>query len=138
MSETSMYISELLQETFYDFTEEYDELLNDWYGDDLSIFNPDDEDLYDVVKRLTRKIRFWCTSPNPPLSSYEKLRRKYESLLAIHSRLIEAHCSLRDENEQLAKAFRHGQRKNITTKIKYGCGCAMERRYEKNDEESVA
>jgi len=133
MSESRNYIDALITETFFDATEELDELLRDWYGDDISLFNLDDEDLSIAARSLTRVIRFWGTATYPPLTSYEKLRRKYEALLAIHSCLIEAYGNLRDENEKLVVASQHDKRKIISTRIKGGCGSVKERRLSKID-----
>jgi len=128
----------LITEPFCDFTEEFEDLLMDWYGDDLSIFNIDDDDLCHIVGRLANLLRFWCTDCDVPISSYEKLRRKYEALITIHNRLLEAYSNLLDDNEQLAKACRYGKRKIISTKIKDGCGSVKERRYPKSDTSSAA
>ena len=121
-----------------DLNEEYEELLMDWYGDDISLLDIDDIDLYDVVGRLTSLLRFWRTDFDCPLTSYEKLRRKYEALLYVHSNLIEAYAYLSDVNEQLVKACRNGKRIIDSTKINRGCSSAKERRQMKNDETSAA
>jgi len=138
MYDANNYISALLTEPFCDLTEEYEELLKDWYGDDLSLFDIDDEDLASAVRRLTDLERFWFTSTYPPLTSYEKLRRKYETLLAIHSCLIEAYENLRDDNEKLVVACRQNTSKIAPTKINCGCGYTKERRHRKNDESNAA
>lgn len=138
MYEANNFISALITEPFCDFTEEYEELLGDWYGDDLSLFDIDDEDLCHAVRKMTSVTRFWCTAPYPPLTSYEKLRRKYETLLAIHSFLIEAYINLREENERLVGACRDSRRKIIAIKINRGCGYAKKRRFHKNGDTPAA
>jgi len=138
MSKAKNYIDALLTETFYDATENLDELLRDWYGDDLSLFNIDDPDLSIAARSLTRYIQFWGTAAYPPLTSYEKLRRKYDALLDVHSNLLEEYAILRDEKAQLAETCRCLRRRIFSTKIKGGCGSAKERRRLKNDEMSAA
>jgi len=139
MSETSNFINAILTEASYDFTEEYEELLKDWYGDDISMFNPDDEDLLDVARCLTRHIEFWRTASDPkyPWTSYEKLRYKYEMLLRVHSNLLEAYSYLVDEKEQLVEDCRYFHRKIGPTIIKGGCGNVLERRLKNGDSDAA-
>jgi hypothetical protein len=93
MSIASDYISGILNEPWYDVTEEYAELLSQWYGDDLSLFDADDEELAVCVRRLTRTFRYWRTDPDL-MTPYEKLRRKYEALTEQYQRLVDEYHTL--------------------------------------------
>jgi hypothetical protein len=101
MSMASNTVAGILNATFYDVTEEYASLLKDWYGDDLSSIDCDDEDLADAVWELTRSINYWRTDPDR-MTPYEKLRAKYEALM-------ETHQSLLDERRKLVSTIRQQQ-----------------------------
>jgi len=104
MYEANKYIHALFNEPFCDLAEEYEELLRDWYGDDISLFDLDDEDLSEALRRLTQIDRFWRTASKPDPSHYEKLRRKYDLLLELYSSLAEDYNNLRNDNRKLAVA----------------------------------
>jgi hypothetical protein len=93
MSIASDYISGILNEPWYDVTEQYAELLSQWYGDDLSLFDADDEELAVCVRRLTRTFRYWRTDPDL-MTPYEKLRRKYEALTEQYQCLLDEYYTL--------------------------------------------
>jgi hypothetical protein len=98
MSVASNYISGILNEPWYDVTEEYTELLSQWYGEDLSLFDADDEDLAECVRRLTRTFRYWRTNPRQ-MTPYEKLRSEYYALTEQHQRLLDEYRILLAETE---------------------------------------
>jgi hypothetical protein len=133
------FIESLLNETVgYDMREEYTGLLFEWYGDDLSGFDPDDEDLIVAFERLRSNYTFWRTGPYN-VSPYQKLRAKYDALLETYMQSIDELTALRHENEQLAMACRKSQRMGVSNKIKGGCGSAKkERRLIKNDRPDAA
>ena len=110
------FISALLAEPFCDLAEEYEELLTDWYGDDLALFDIYDEDLCQAVRKLQSVTRLCWTATYPQMTSYEKLRCKYEALLNVHSCLIEAYGNLSDENEKLGKTCRDSRKKILKLK----------------------
>jgi hypothetical protein len=101
MSMASNTVAGILNATFYDVTEEYASLLKDWYGEDLSSIDYDDEDLADAVRGLTRSINYWRTNPDRT-TPYERLRARYEAL-------IETHQSLLDERRMLISIIRRQQ-----------------------------
>jgi hypothetical protein len=101
MSMASNTVAGILNATFYDVTEEYTNLLKDWYGEDLSRIDCDDEDLADAVRGLTRSINYWRTDPDR-MTPYERLRARYEAL-------IETHQSLLDERRKLVSTIRQQQ-----------------------------
>jgi len=90
MSNASNIIAGVLGLSVFDVTDEYAQLLEDWYGDDLSLLDYDDDDLATAVNRLTRSIAFWRTNPNR-LSPYEKLSLKYEALIEQHRALLDVY-----------------------------------------------
>jgi hypothetical protein len=98
MSIASDYISGILNEPWYDVTEEYAELLSQWYGDDLSLFDADDEELAACVRRLTRTFRYWRTDPGH-MTPYEKLRREYEALTEQYQRIVDEYRILLAESK---------------------------------------
>jgi hypothetical protein len=98
MSVASNYISGVLNETWYDVTEEYAELLSQWYGEDLSLFDADDEDLATCVRRLTRTFRYWRTNPGQ-MTPYEKLRSEYEALTEQYQCLLDEYRILLAETK---------------------------------------
>jgi hypothetical protein len=101
MSIASDYISGILNEPWYDITEEYAGLLSQWYGDDLSLFDADDEELAVCVRRLTRTFRYWRTDPGH-MTPYEKLRREYEALTEQYQRIVdEYHILLAESKTQM-------------------------------------
>jgi hypothetical protein len=102
MGIASDYISGILNEPWYDVTEEYSELLSVWYGDDLSLIDVDDEDLAVCVRGLTRTFRYWRTDPGH-MTPYERLRREYEALTEQHQRIVdEYHILLAEAKSQVA------------------------------------
>ena len=101
MSVASNYIAGILNEPWYDVTEEYDELLSQWYGEDLSLFDADDEELAACVRRLTRTFRYWRTNPEQ-MTSYEKLRSEYEALTEQHQCLLDEYRILLAETKNQA------------------------------------
>ena len=124
----SRFIESHLNETLgYEMGEAYEELLYDWYGDDLSLFNPDDSDLAIALVSLRKNHLFWHTSPNA-ISPYQKLRRKYDALLESHMQLVDDYREACSEIEQFEKACQVHGRKTIAVKIKGGCSPAKERR----------
>jgi hypothetical protein len=116
MSMASNYISGILNEQWYDVTEEYSELLSQWYGDDLSLFDTDDEDLAICLRRLSRTFRYWRTNPGH-MTPYEKLRRDYEALTEQCRALIDDNAALRAETTRLLADCRESAR----TKKKRSC-----------------
>jgi hypothetical protein len=116
-------IAGILNASFYDVTEEYAELIETWYGEDLSLLNHDDEDLATAVWGLTHSINFWRTNPNQ-MNPYEKLRLKYEML-------IEQHQSLLEECHALKAAINQSQETRCVRVKK-------ERRKSKSDERIAA
>lgn len=104
MYDPSKYIRALIAEPFCDLADEYWGLLKDWYGDDLSLFDIDDEDLSEALRRLTQIDRFWRTDPKPYRTPYEKLRRKYDLLLELYSSLADDYNNLRNVNSKLEVA----------------------------------
>jgi hypothetical protein len=82
----------------HDFSEECAGLLSEWYGDDLSSFDPDDEDLNIAFNNLRRSISFWRTGIITA-SPYQKLRIMYDSLLDAYMLLVEDHKMLLAEKE---------------------------------------
>jgi len=80
-----------LDETLgYDMREEAEQLLSEWYGGDLSAFDPDDQELNMAFAGLMRTLLF-SKKGAYAISSYEKLRMKYDALLEVHTKLIEEH-----------------------------------------------
>jgi hypothetical protein len=138
MNEANEYIRGLLAESWYDITEEYGELLRKWYGEDISMFDPEDEDLCDSIRRLTSTFRFWCCGPPFVLTPYEKLRGEYDALIELHAQLLEEYVLLLKQSEQLAWACQENRRKAISPKIKGGSKSTAERRIRKNDDSDAA
>jgi hypothetical protein len=132
------YIESLLYESLgYDMREEYAGLLTDWYGDDLTSFDPDDDDLIDAFRRLNYTYTFWKTSSRS-LSPYQKLRLKYDLLLESYIQLIGDFKAASPEKNLLAQGIQKNSRKIVTAKIKDGCGSVRERRDVKNDRSDAA
>ena len=132
MHNTRNLAESLLNEAFgYDMAEECAALLWEWYGDDLSPFDPDDEDLNIAFGRLRTRWTFWQTD-RYAVSPYQKLRRKYDALIEAYMLLVDDFRAALDENEQLASACQKNHREVVSTKIKGGCGCAIERGCGKN------
>jgi hypothetical protein len=133
MTIVSSYIECHLNESFgFEMGEVYEELLYDWYGEDLSLFDPDDEDLAIALTDIRKISMFWRTCP-VQMSSYEKLRRLYDALLELYLQLVEDYNAVCLEKEQLALACQKVNRKILTLTIKGGCGsAAIERRFQKH------
>ena len=131
-------INSHLNESYgYENREKYDELLYDWYGEDLSLFNPDDEDLAIAFNTLRMNSYFWQI--NPVLTSpYQRLKRKYDALLESFMQMIDNYKTICFENEQLALACQKKQRIVISVKTNGGSGVAGERRSLKHDSSDVA
>lgn len=118
MNRTSAFIESLLNETLgYDMCEQYAALLYDWYGDDISLFNPDDEDLAIAFNRLRKTDLFWRTSPTAQ-SPYQKLSRKYDILLESYMQLLDVYKNVCAEISGTTKAFAVNNRKIVALKIK--------------------
>jgi hypothetical protein len=100
MSIASNTITGILGASFHDVTEEYAELLQDWYGEDLSLLDHDDEDLATAVRAMTRRIGYWRTG-SIRMTPYERLRAKYEALIEMHQSLMEERrilkCAIRQQ-----------------------------------------
>ena len=137
MSSISDFIESHLNETLgYEMREKYEELLYDWYGDDLSLFNPDDEDLAIAFINLRKNDLFWRT--NPVLTSpYQKLRRKYDALLESYMQIVDDYKTACFEKEQLAAACRKTRRQVIALKINGGRS-VFERRSGQHDRSGAA
>jgi len=138
MYNESNFIESLLDETLgYDMREEYADLLSDWYGDDISLFDPDDEDLNIAFRRLNNTYTFWKTS-RYVTSPYQKLRMKYDLLLESYMQLIEDLQTALHEKGQLAKFCYDGKRQVVTTKTNGGCNAGLERRASENGRTDAA
>jgi hypothetical protein len=98
-------------------TEPYEQLLREWYGEDLSLFNSEDPDLATLIYGLTRNNHYWTFNPNT-MTSYEKLRAKYDVLLSACEQLFERcqECSFCDA----APARKRTGEKTETTQIESG------------------
>ena len=80
-------------QTWHDITEPFDALLLEWYGDLTDRFDPADEDLADMVMALNQGNPYW---KNPPtMTSFQKIRRKYEWLLDAYALLQDELSALR-------------------------------------------
>ena len=90
MSVASDTIAGVLGISVFDVTEDYAQILEDWYGEDLSLLDHDDDDLAAAVRRLLRPIDFWRTNPKR-MTPYEKLRAEHEALIEQHRALLEEH-----------------------------------------------
>jgi hypothetical protein len=102
MSIAKNTIAGILNASFYDVTEEYAQLLEDWYGVDMSLIDHDDEDLANLVWGLTRSIDYWRTNLNR-LTPYEKLRIRYEALIEQHQALLEDYLDVKSLLKTLRK-----------------------------------
>ena len=102
----SNLLGSLLDDSFgHDLTEECAGLLSEWYGDDLSAFDPEDEDLNTAFAGLRRSISFWRAGPSS-ISPYQRLRLMYDAILEAYIQLAEDHKDLLEKNEQLMTACR--------------------------------
>ena len=138
MNTTRNLANSLLNESFgYDFSEECAGLLLEWYGDDLSSFDLDDEDLEIAFGRLRTYFTFWRTG-RYTISPYQKLRLKYDALLESYLQMIDDYRTACSEKEQAEKACQVRGRKTIMVKVKGGCSHAKERRSHKIEKFDVA
>jgi hypothetical protein len=125
------FVWEMLNESWFDITEEFEELLSEWC-DDLSVVIPDDDiDFNDTVRSITRGYKYWRFNPDQ-MTSYERLRTRYDALLEAHIQLINDHQELRAESSRLAWPCRKRARKKVYSSINRGCGSAAERRFAQN------
>jgi hypothetical protein len=106
MNKANLFTQEILNETsWYDITEEYALLLREWYGEDLSLFDPNDEDFADSVRRLTKTFRYWRAKPQYLITPYEKLRNEYECLVEVHAKLMMAYLDIHNGKQHFDYAY---------------------------------
>lgn len=118
MSIASDTIAGVLNASFYDVTEEYAELLEEWYGEDLSLIDHDDEGLAAAVWGLTHSIDYWRTNP-ARMTPYEKLRIEYQALVEQYQSILEE-CSALKATVMLLQETRYSLIKKEREKPKNG------------------
>jgi hypothetical protein len=137
MNDQRNYIRGLLYESWFDITEEYEELMQEWYGDPMAVFDPEDADLTDVVRACTKSYRYWHFDPNQ-MTSFERLRMAYDVLVQAHVQLSESYQELLSAYETPKKANDADHIQISAIKIKGGCIRSMERRIGKTNEDAAA
>jgi hypothetical protein len=131
------FTQELLNESWFDITEELDDLIGEWYGEASNGFPDNDIDFNDAVRSLISGYRYWRFNPET-MTSYEKLRSKYEYLLEVHQCLIESYNELLSKSEFATARRKQTQLKSITTKTKGGYIKHNGRRNILNDDSTAA
>jgi len=125
MSIASDVIAGVLGVSGFDITEEYARLLEDWYGEDLSLLDHNDDDLAAAVWRLTNSIAFWRMSPRR-MTPYERLRSQYEALIDQHQALMEDHRELHAELDRIQLRHHRTVRKSRLLRVTRRQGTATE------------
>jgi len=135
MIQAKHYTEELMTCDWFDITEEYENLLQEWYGDSSAAYNTDDDDFADAFRALAKNYRFWHFDEKS-MTSYERLRARYNALLDLHLDLVELYKDL--THKKAAAARGKGRRRIISVDIKGGCKPNGERRISHINGESVA
>ncbi|MDR3304571.1 MAG: hypothetical protein LBS85_00860 [Clostridiales Family XIII bacterium] len=137
MIQAKHYTEELMACDWFDITEEYEDLLQEWYGDSSAAYSTDDDDFADSFRALTKNYRFWHFDEKP-MTSYERLRARYNALLDLHLGLVGLYKDFCAAHKEAAAPRDNGQRRIISADIKGGCKPNEERGISHINGESVA
>jgi hypothetical protein len=128
---------ELLNESWFDITEEFEELFGEWYGELSGILPDRDADYDDIARSLISGFRYWRFDPDQ-MSTYEKLRSKYGTLYESHMNLIAKYSLLLRQAEIAQTRRERVLPKLVSTTIKGGCIYHCGRRKHLDDKTIVA
>jgi len=100
----------------YEMGEQYEELLREWFGDEIPIFVPDDYELANAFRNIRLNDLFWRANPHN-ISPYQKLRNKYDVLIEAFMQLSDDYKEICVLYENIISADLDSNKKNSATQI---------------------